>query len=450
MNNKKNIGYLPNEVPKWWKSIIFGFQHAITMFPATVLLPLLVGFDIGIVLFTTGLSTITALILSKITTGKFIPLFYGSSFSYIAALLVITNADFGVYAGDNVRLAQVGIIVSGLINIIVGVFIKISGKQALDKVLPPIITGCVALAIGVNLSGYALKLAFYNDTSEISNKFVFIAFVTLFSTILYSHYLKERGFWGLLPVLLGVITGYLLSLHLGVVNMEPVHNANLIQIPMFTFPDFNNSRVLESIFSIGIISIATIPQSISRLYQISIYVDKLADERFVPRYNLEKHVGLNTILDGISDSLNGLLGGVGSTEYGENNSLMAITRNYSGIVLLIAGIFAILFSFFGKLQGLILSIPACVTGGIAIYLFGIVAIQGIIILKEYAVDLFETKNLSIGAVVLTISIGGQMIGGGNIPIEVEHFFPNGIPSIAAGALCGILLNTIFLLFSNKK
>ncbi len=449
-NSKKITGYLPNETPSWWRTFLLGFQHAITMFPATVLLPLLVGFDIGIVLFTTGLSTITALILSRITTGKFIPLFYGSSFTYTAALLTITHANFGIYAGDSVRLAQVGIIASGVFNIVIGVLIKLFGKKALDKILPPIITGTVALAIGVNLSGHALKLAFYNDTSEVSNKFIFVAAITLFSTIFYSYYLKGRGFFGLLPVLFGAVTGYLASYCMGMINISLLYKTDWIQIPLFTFPDFKNQRIIEVIFGIGIVSVATIPQSIARLYQISIYVDRLADEKSKPRYNLENHASINMMLDGMSDFLNGLLGGVGSTEYGENNALMGVTRNYSGPVLIVAGLFAILFSFIGKLQGLIMTIPACVSGGLSIYLFGVVAMQGITILQERAVDLFEPKELAIGSVVLTISIGGQIISGGSIPVIIQGIFPNGIPAIAAGALCGIFINVIFLVFPNKS
>ncbi|MFL7807462.1 MAG: solute carrier family 23 protein, partial [Anaerolineae bacterium] len=141
---QKVFGYLPDDIPPLWEMVILGFQHVVAMFPATVLVALLVGFDVSTVLFVSGLATVTALILSKVIGGKFIPLYYGSSFSYIAATLALTKANFGAYAGaDLVRLAQVGIFATGIVNILVGVIVRVTGKANLDKVLPPIITGSV-------------------------------------------------------------------------------------------------------------------------------------------------------------------------------------------------------------------------------------------------------------------------------------------------------------------
>lgn len=139
--------------------LILGFQHVLTMFPATALVPLLVGFDVGTVLVLSGVSTITALVLSRLTTDKFIPLYYGSSFSYIAAILAITQAQFGEYAGEElVRLAQVGLLATGLINVLVGLLIRFAGgKKAIDKVLPPVVTGSVAAVIGIALNGFLYK-----------------------------------------------------------------------------------------------------------------------------------------------------------------------------------------------------------------------------------------------------------------------------------------------------
>jgi uracil permease len=466
----KVFGYLPNDVPPWWKLIVLGFQHVITMFPATVLVALLVGFDVANVLFVSGLATVTALVLSKVLSQKFIPLYYGSSFSYIAATLALTKAEFGVYAGaDVVRLVQVGIFATGLVNIAVGFIIRRVGKEALDKVLPPIITGSVALVIGVTLSGSALNMAFGGQdvvgalvgainsgqaapaaTVALATKSLIVAVVTLLTTIGFSVYLQGKGFIGLIPILLGAVVGYALSAAVGLVDYTAFTQARFFALPKVTLPAFGNPRAWEAVAAIAIIAIATIPESTAHLYQISLYVDRLADQLRKKRYELDKLIGLNLILDGLGDSINGLLGGVAGTNYGENNSLMAITRNYSGPALVAAGIIAILLGFVGKLSGLVNTVPQAVTGGLAIYLFGVIGMQGIALIEEKKVNLFDPRQLAIGAVITTVAIGGQIIGGGNIPIVVPGVFPNGLPAIATGAVCGILLNVVFLIFPGPR
>jgi len=449
----KVFGYLPDDVPPWWKMIILGFQHVITMFPATVLVALLVGFDVSTVLCVSGVATVTALILSKLIGKKFIPLYYGSSFSYIAATLALTHAEFGVYAGkDLVSLAQVGIFATGIVNILVGLIIRYAGKSVLDKILPPIITGSVALVIGVNLAGAALNMAFggpADDPTVMANS-VIVAIVTLLTTIFFSVYLQGKGFVGLIPILFGAIVGYLLSWILGLVDFAPLTSAQWAQLPKFTLPAFGDPRAWEAVAAIAIIAIATIPESTAHLYQIGLYVDRLADQMDKPRYKLAELIGLNLILDGIGDSINGLFGGVAGTNYGENNSLMAITRNYSGPALIAAGVIAILLGFVGKLAGLVNTVPQAVTGGLAIYLFGVIGIQGIALIQEQKVNLFDPRQLAVGAVITTVAIGGQIVGGGNIPITIPGVFPSGLPSIATGAVCGILLNLVFLFIPGPK
>ena len=448
----KVFGYLPDDVPPWWELIILGFQHVLTMFPATVLVALLVGFDVSTVLFASGVATVVALVLSKLLGKKFIPLYYGSSFSYIAATLALTRASFGEYAGvEAVRLAQVGIVATGVINILVGVLIRYAGKKALDKVLPPIITGSVALVIGVTLAGSALTMAFGGDPSaEGTGPHLIVALVTLLATIFFSVYLRKAGFFGLIPILLGALVGYLVSIPFGLLDLTALREASWIQVPQFTFPAFGHPRAWEAVAAIAIIAIATIPESTAHLYQISLYVDRLADQLGKKRYQLDQLIGLNLVLDGIGDAINGLLGGVAGTNYGENNSLMAITRNYSGPVLIGAGVIAMLLGFVGKLAGLVNTVPVAVTGGLAIYLFGVIGIQGIALIQEKKVNLFDPRQLAVGAVITVVSIGGQIIGEGNIPIVVPGVFPNGLPAIATGAVCGILLNLVFLLFPQKN
>ena len=448
MAKKEVFGYLPNDKPPFGGMIVLGLQHVLAMFPATVLVALLVGFDVAAVLAVSGLATITALILSKLIAGKFIPLYYGSSFSYIAATLAITQADFGVYAGDLVRIAQVGIVSTGVINIIVGLVIHFAGgRKAIDKVLPPIITGSVALTIGIALAGAALNDAFGITSSGADPlKVIALAFFTLLVTILYSVYLQGKGFLGLIPILLGMLTGYLLAALMGMVDFSSIWTGQLFAIPRFSLPAFGHPRAFEAMAGIAIICIATIPESTAHLYQMSLYVDNLAENMGKEKYNLKELIGLNLVLDGLGDLINGMFGGVAGTNYGENNSLMVITRNYSGPALLTAGVLAIVIAFFQPLTGFVQSIPTGVIGGLEIYLFGIIGMQGIAMIQAEKVNLYDPRNLAIGAVILVIGIGGN-IQFGNLPVPVmQGIFPYGLPAIATAALLGIFLNLIFMIF----
>ena len=449
-SKKKLIGYLPNDVPPTGQMLLLGLQHVLTMFPATILVALLVGFHPSTVLFASGMATIVALLLSRWGIGKFIPLYYGSSFSYIAATLAITKANYGEVAPDElISVAQGGIVVTGLVNIAAGAIIRFAGgKKLIDTVLPPVVTGSVAAVIGFALGKAALDMASGLCCGpEASIQWWSVAIITLLATILFSVYLQGKGFIGMLPILLGAIAGYIIAIPFGLVNFAPITTARVIQAPHFTFPSFNSDMALTAVISIAVMAIATIPESTAHLYQISLYVDHLAERLDRKKYELSKYIGYNLILDGIGDALNGLLGGVAGTNYGENNSLMVITRNYSGPALIAAGAIAILLSFIGTLEGVVASIPTAVSGGLAIYLFGVVGMQGVALMMSEKVNLFDPKQLAIGATIMVIGIGGHIgYPDGFLPIPLlQGIFPNGWPAIATGAVAGILLNAIFLI-----
>ena len=448
MTKNKVSGYLPNDQPPMAQMILLGFQHVLTMFPATVLVAALCGFHVGTVLTVSGVGTIVALLLAKWRIGKFIPLFYGSSFSYIAAYLAIAQQmtgslpQFGVPVPDNVlSTMQAGIVVTGLFNILIGLVIRALGKDKIDMVLPPIVTGSVAAIIGFGLAFAAL--------GQMANANFLVALVTLMVTILFSVYLQNRGFLGMIPVLLGAVVGYIFSAIVAPnpAQFQPLADAAWFSLPHFTFPTFSGALVGTAIFSIAIMAIATVPESTAHLYQISLYVDRLAEDTGQEKYELDKNIGLNLILDGIDDTLKGLLGSTAGTNYGENNSLMAITRNYSGPALIAAGAIAVLLGFVGKLAGLVQTIPLAVSGGLAIYLFGVIGMQGIALMQEHKVSMFDPRNLAIGAVIMIVGIGGNIgFPGGFIPVTVPGIFPNGLPAIATAAVLGILINAIFLIF----
>lgn len=420
-------GYLPQDRPPGLKWLAFAVQHVIVMFPATVLVAILTGFDISATLVASGVATIGFLLITR----KRIPLYYGSSFSYIAAVSSVTRT-----AG--IRAAQAGIVASGFVSILAGALVRRFGKAQMDKILPPIVTGSVAIIIGLTLVDDAMVMASGNWTA---------ALVTLIATILFSVYL--RGTWGQLPVLLGVAVGYVASWMLGVIDLSPFGEASFLQMPAFSLPVWNPQALL----AIMPVAIATIPESTAHLYQIDLYVSNVA-ERLGRKmsYRISNLLGESLIGDGVGDIIAGMIGGPAGTNYGENNSLMAITRNFSVPVLGLAAVIAIAMGFLGYVAAAVKTIPAAVIGGVSIYLFGVIGSQGVALMISEKVNLFRPSTLAIGATILTIGIGGsffpdpQLLAQGQLAFTgTIPLFGAELPAIATAAIFGILLNLLFVL-----
>lgn len=434
------FGYLPQDVPPLGAMLSLGFQQLLTMFPATVLVAILTKFDIGVTLFATGIGTIVALLVSN----RKIPMYYGSSFSYITVVQTVMmlyakdcfTSTTTSYCPDGVRLVQVGILGTAVLEILIGLLIMRVGKESLDRVLPPVVTGSIALVIGVALAGSALSNASTNWL---------VAFITLIATIAFSVYLQGKGLLGMLPILFGALAGYIASAALGIIDYSVVTNAEWLRVPAFTFPAFGDPRAWGAMLGISLIAIATVPESTAHLYQMSLYIDALAKEMGRAPLEIKKLIGLNLVADGSDDLVVGILGGCPGTNYGENNSLMAITRNYSVPVLMAAGGMAILLGFVGKLAGAVQSIPTAVTGGLAIYLFGIIGMQGVALIQSEKVNLFEPRNLAVSATIIILGIGGNLALKNQVfPFQIPGIFPDGIPAIVFAALVGILLNLLFV------
>jgi uracil permease len=449
------MGFLPDDTPPIGAMLSLGFQQFLTMFPATVLVAILTKFDIGITLLASGLGTIIALLVSK----RKIPMYYGSSFSYIAVVITVMskfaptcyNDPTQFYCPEGVKIVQVGILLTAVFEILVGLLIMRVGKAALDRVLPPIVTGSMAMVIGIALAGAALGNAGNWAAPEIAGKSWTVAFITLIATILFSVYLRGKGLLGMLPILLGAIFGYLVAIPFGLVHFETVASANWFELPKFSFPAFTNPEAWGMALSVALIFIATVPESTAHLYQMSLYIDELAAELGRKPYEIKKLIGLNLVADGADDLVVGALGGCAGTNYGENNSLMAITRNYSTAVLMTAGVMAIIIGFFGKLVALVNTMPAAVVGGLSIYLFGVIGMQGVALIQSEKVNLFDPKQLAIGATILVCGIGGNLaLPNGLFPFPIPLFFPSGIPAIVFAAILGILLNVIFLIFKTPE
>ncbi len=448
----KTIGYLPDENPSFGKLLLFALQQILVMFPATVLVALITGFHVSTTIFASGLATVCFILITK----KQIPLYYGSSFSYITAITSITLSESWVeeLVAPNhlIQQAQFGIVLSGLVSIGVGLLVRRFSMEKIEKVLPPQVTGPIAIIIGLSLAGTALTDAI--NLSQIpgiteenqalaQNLGWVIALVTLLATIMFSVYVKRKT-WGQIPILLGLLVGYVLSLIIGwFTDIKFVHFAllkddfNLWQLPHFTLPKVSWQAAL----AIMPIAIATIPESTAHLFQLDIYVKKLAVEKQTKKeYKLSDKLGINLIGDGIGDMVSGMIGGPAGTNYGENISTMAITKNYSVMVLLAAGVITMIISLFTPLSAVVYSLPKAVISGISIYLFGIIASQGVTIMFEKKVNLFEPRNLAIISVIFIVGLGGSYgFANGLIPI-----FGISAPSIATAAILGILINLLFL------
>lgn len=443
MSSKKQpVGYLPDERPPIVELIFFALQQIVVMFPATVLVALITGFHVSTTIFASGLSTLCFILI----TGKKIPLYYGSSFSYIAAIASIMGAEQFSSLGlnDKISIAQFGIVMSGFVSIIAGILIKRTGRKTIDKILPPTVTGSIAIIIGLSLAKNAIENAaavpdgFATPLGQ--NMAWVISLITLFSTIIYSVYLKGR--LSQLPILFGLFTGYISALIIGQITGVPfvvfdtIQSNSLISLPEFTLP----KPSWAAIVAIMPIAIATIPESTAHIYQLDIYVNDLAKKKGSTKdYNIADKLGLNLIGDGIGDIISGFVGGPAGTNYGENISTMAISKVFSVPVLILAAILTMVISCFTPLINVVYSIPTAVIGGLSIYLYGVIGAQGIAIMMDRQVDMFKSKNMAIIAIILVIGLGGSygFAGNGMIPMFGVEF-----PALATAAIVGIVLNLL--------
>ncbi len=450
-NNKEVHGYLPDERPPILELIPYALQQIVVMFPATVLVALITGFHVSTTIFASGLATLCFILV----TGRKIPLYYGSSFSYIAAIASIMSSEALANTSLDYRIsvAQFGIVMSGFVSIAAGIIIRSVGRKAIDKVLPPTVTGSIAIVIGLSLAANAMQNAATIPETTIATSLStaeglawVIALITTLSTILYSVYLK--GKLSQLPILFGLLTGYIAAVIIGLatgipfVVFDTIKDAGIVSLPHFTLP----TPSLAAVAAIMPIAIATIPESTAHIYQLDIYVNNLAKKKGSDkRYNLGDKLGLNLIGDGIGDIVSGVIGGPAGTNYGENISAMVLSKNFSIPVLSAAAIITMIISCFTPLINVVYSIPTAVIGGLSIYLFGVIAAQGIAIMMENKVDLFASKNLAVIAVILIIGLGGSFgFDNGMIPV-----FGVELPAIATAAVFGIILN-LLLSFGNKK
>ncbi len=404
-----------NDKPKPFQWFGLSLQHLFTMFGATVLVPKLVGLDPGIALLSSGLGSIVYMLVTK---GK-IPAYLGSSFAFITAMQMLMADQGAGYPA----IAQ-GALTTGLVYLLVSLLIKQFGTKWLDRLLPPIVVGPVVMVIGLGLAETAAKNAMYTPAGEYNITYIIVALVTLMLTIIFNMYLK--GFLGLLPILLGIIGGYLVALAFGIVDTELIKNAPLFAMPDFQIPfaTYTPKLHLGAILTMAPIAFVTMTEHIGHLTVLN----KLTKRNFF------ESPGLSRTLfgDGLAQIVASLVGGPPVTSYGENIGVLAITRVHSVFVLGGAGVLAIVLAFVGKISAIITSIPGPVIGGISFVLFGVIASSGLKILIDNKVNFDQKRNLLIASVILVVGIGG-------LKFEAGAFVLSGM---ALATLFGIILNLV--------
>lgn len=388
---KKNI---KQNIKDW----ILSIQHLFAMFGACVLVPLLVGINPSIAIMTAGIGT---LIFHLCTKGK-VPVFLGSSFAFITPIITI-NSMYNDYA-----YVQGGIIVVGLIYMLMSFIVYKIGVDKINKILPPHIVGAMIIVIGLSLVPSAI-------TNIQTNTLV--ACVTLAISVLISIF--GRGFLKQLGILIGVICGYLLSLSLGIVDTSIIQNANLVFIPTLTLPKFS----LEAIMIIAPLSLCTLCEHIGDVTTNGTVVGK----------DFIKNPGLHRTMlgDGLATLIAGLLGSVPNTTYGENTSLLAITKNYNPKLLRRTAVIAIVLSFIGVFGATLQSVPSSVIGGISLQLYCMIAYIGFKNIKDNK-SYKSIKNLIVIAIILIVGLGSFTITIGGIAIS----------GLALSIIIGVILNII--------
>lgn len=381
-----------------FKEIIFGIQMLFVAFGAVVLVPLLVGIDPAIALFTAGCGT---LIFHLLTKGK-VPVFLGSSFVFIAPVIKATEL-YG-YSG-----ALGGLMAVGIVYMIMSFIVKKKGLKFLSNIFPPIVVGPVIMIIGLSLAGTGVKMANSNWLLAC------VALTTAISVVVFG-----KGTLKLLPVIFGLIVSYILAVVLGLVDFTKLINAPWFSIPHFSTPIFNINAIL---FLIPV-AIAPMIEHIGDMYAIS----KATNKNFV------KDPGLSRTMfgDGCATFFSSCVGGTPTTTYSEVTGAIILTKITEPVVLRIAAITAIFFAFLGKITGFLYTIPEAILGGIMLLLFGMITIVGIKTLIENKVNLNHTKNMVIIAVMLAIGVGGAMISFGNFSFG----------GVALASVIGITLNQV--------
>ncbi|MBY0120767.1 solute carrier family 23 protein [Bacillus sp. S/N-304-OC-R1] len=402
------------DVPSPLQWLTLSLQHLFAMFGATVLVPYLVDLDPAIALISSGFGTLAFLIITKWK----VPAYLGSSFAYIIPLQMAGKAG-------GIGAMMIGSFMVGLLYGVVALIIKKGGYRWLMNLLPPIVVGPVIMVIGLAISGTAVGMAM-NDpvTQKYSMLHFSVALVTLAVTIIFSIYFK--GMMSMIPILAGIIIGYIYAFAVGIVDLTGVKEAAWVAVPHFVFPfvDYDLKITGDILLLMLPVAIVTISEHIGH----QLVLGKVVNKDYIKDPGLHRSI----LGDGTATMISAIMGGPPKTTYGENIGVLAITKIYSVYVLAGAAVIAIIFGFIGKISALISSIPTPVMGGVSILLFGIIASSGMRMLVDSKIDFGEKRNLVIASVILVVGIGGAHIDVGQLQIQ----------GMALAAICGVILNLI--------
>lgn len=414
------------------KMLILGLQHMFAMFGATVLVPILVnsyfhgeGLSIQVTLFCAGFGTLFFHALTKLK----VPAFLGSSFAFLGGFATVAELNTGIFKdmtyGEKLPYACGGIVVAGLLYLVLALVIKLIGIERVMHFLPPVVTGPIIICIGLSLAPSAISNASTNW---------FLALVALGVVVVFNIW--GKGMAKIIPILLGIVISYGIALIMNacgiknpdgsdILNFANAAAAPVVGLPKFFICKFN----LTAILAMAPIAIASMMEHIGDISAISATVNK----------NFLADPGLHRTLlgDGLATSLSALIGGPANTTYGENTSVLTLSRVYDPNVIRLAAVYAVILSFIPKMAELITSLPASIIGGISFILYGMISAVGVRNVVENHVDLTKSRNMIIAAVILVCGLGFNggltfMVGGTSITLT----------SLALAAICGVVLNAV--------
>ncbi len=423
MSSNTDILLKVDEKPKGGQWFGLSFQHLFAMFGSTVLVPILVGIDPAIALLSSGLGTLAHM---SVTRFK-VPAYMGSSFAYIGAMQLLMKQ------GGMPAIAQ-GALTGGLVYLLVAIIVRFAGQGWIDRVLPPIVVGPIVMVIGLSLAPVAINDSMYTNPSAMTGyslPFLAISMITVMAIVIFSIY--GKGFLSVVPILLGIVTGYIAAIIIGkvtgqsIVDFSNVSQANWLTLPTMEIPFLSYKWAFypSAILTMAPIAFVTMTEHFGHIMVLNSLTGK----------DYFKEPGLDRTLagDGVAQVIASFIGAPPVTSYGENIGVMAITKIHSIYVIAGAAILAVIVSFIGKLTALLTSIPSPVIGGASIALFGVIAASGLKIIVENKINFDIKRNLLISSVVLVIGIGGMVL---DITQNLQ------ISSVAIATIIGIVLNLV--------
>ncbi len=426
---KEKMAYDVDEMPPMLKSIILAFQHVFAMFGATILVPILVNgiagkevLTIPVALFTSGFGTLLYILCTK----KRSPVYLGSSFAFITPVAV-------GYLKGGMSGAMTGIIAVGLIYIIVAIIIKLVGKAWLEKLLPPIVIGPMIMIIGLGLAPTAIdQMGLSAEVLDVNTIIVSVVSFVVTAVVM----TRAKGFLKVIPFLIGILSGYIVSVFLGMVDFNVVKEASFFSIPKFRLMFLEYKLNFSALIIIAPVALVTLCEHIG---------DHTSLGNIIGR-DLIKDPGLDRTLlgDGIATLFAGLLGGPANTTYGENTSVVGMTKVASVKVIALAASFAIAISFLGKFTALVSTIPSAVLGGVSLLLYGFIAVNGLKVLIKNKVDFENPKNVIIASSMLVLGLGGAVIAinSGDLSLTIS--------GMSLASIVGIILNILLKNETVKK